>query len=1019
MLERFEQWSGNLGALQPPESPLSLQHRLRDSLSVRSAMLKTLHDLRDSIASALEIASGTRHNRIADPVSNQDVDLTEYDISSSSSDSITSGSSKLQNRKDSATTSEIIELLASINLGINNLFKASVFIRKFAPKDKRQRASKKEPFDNRADVLYVKDKYGHLARHNEALALRLGEANARRRQYFAYRRDHNEQLSEVKTKPEVKKTQNMDSLPLTRLQAGGRLSELGKSAVSGNTKPSIEATTEATALVSDETQTQLGVILEAESSIFKPVNKEHQWHHIKNDHRNQVPDKQISAIVEASRRPVQHFNPKDCPFCDKDWATAEGAITDPAATIAVDTDQFRRHLGQHLQQIALFSLPRSHMDQEAGSKEAGGVPDQDILSIGPRWIRDDCGKGWTIIAGKRSLFIALAAFRKCFDNVKPSPSETTKEYRFAMTGGNEDLEEAIKVAREAVEAIPQYHPDRVSLLNNLGLRLGDRYSRTGAIPDLEEAIQNVQEAYKAASTTIQLIPLLTPRSLQNIDKQHLLSQTAELALDAAAIALQAGKGNVAAIQMLETGRGVLIGSLYDIRTDIRTDISALQQQCPQLAQSFNDLRDRLGVPISNNNILATTEDSTTAVQAEASHRREASQQLEMLINEIRAQPGFERFLLPPSEAELRKVAMDGPIVIVNISSHRCDAFIIEPSSFRVLQLRQLVRKDLENRDPRSHETLVWLWDTIVCPVLNALGFTQAPSDGRWPHIWWIPTGPLVRFPLHAAGDHLSRGSDTALDRVVSSYSSSIRAIMHSRQQPYQEAAENQDVVLVAMKDTPGLGQLPFARQEIDAVQAICQSMRLQSIRPECRKEGVLAALKACRIFHFAGHGRTDPASPLRSQLLLEDWTWNPLTVESLLGIQLSSASPFLAYLSTCGTGEIQSERLTDGSIHLTAAYQIAGFRHVIGTLWSVDDSLSVDMARSTYEVLRDEGISDQAVSSGLHRAMRELRNQWVQEENEARSEGSEGLRSARGGELYDSTATKRPPYWVPYVHFGA
>ncbi|RYP05472.1 hypothetical protein DL765_009836 [Monosporascus sp. GIB2] len=538
MLERFEQWSGNLGALQPSESSLSLQHRLRDSLAVRSAMLKTLHDLRDSIASALEIASGTRHNRMADPVSNQDVDLAEYDISSSDSDSLTSGSSKLQNRQDSATTSEIIELLTSIKLGINNLFKASVFIRKFAPKDKRQRASKTEPFDNRADVLYVKDKYGHLARHNEALALRLGEANARRRQYFTYRRDHNEQLSEVKTKPEVKETQSMDILPLIRSQAGGRLSELGKSAVSGCTKPSVGATTEATAFVSDETQTQLGVILEAEPSIFKPVNKEHQWHkhvledlepyictfpgcgletyksqrawfehelllhrnvwlcpecsyqfdtadllesHINNDHRNQVPDKQISAIVEASRRPVQHINPKDCAFCGKDWATVEGPITDPAATVAVDTDQFRRHLGQHLQQIALFSLPRSHMNQEAGSKEAGGVLDQDILSIGPRWIRDDCGKGWTIIAGKRSLFIALAAFQKCFDNVKSSLSETTKEYRFARTGDISDLEEAIGVAREAVDATPQDHPDRAGRLNNLGVRLGNRYSRTGAM----------------------------------------------------------------------------------------------------------------------------------------------------------------------------------------------------------------------------------------------------------------------------------------------------------------------------------------------------------------------------------------------------------------------------------------------------------------------------------------------------------------------------------------------------------
>src|SRR5204862_200408 len=61
----------------------------------------------------------------------------------------------------------------------------------------------------------------------------------------------------------------------------------------------------------------------------------------------------------------------------------------------------------------------------------------------------------------------------------------------------DDLEEAIQVAREAVDAAPQDHPDRTAQLNNLGIRLGDRYSRTGAMDDLEEAIQVAREAVDA------------------------------------------------------------------------------------------------------------------------------------------------------------------------------------------------------------------------------------------------------------------------------------------------------------------------------------------------------------------------------------------------------------------------------------------------------------------------------------------------------------------------------------------
>ncbi|KAH6982579.1 hypothetical protein EDB80DRAFT_544943, partial [Ilyonectria destructans] len=84
-----------------------------------------------------------------------------------------------------------------------------------------------------------------------------------------------------------------------------------------------------------------------------------------------------------------------------------------------------------------------------------------------------------------------------------------------------------------------------------------------------------------------------------------------------------------------------------------------------------------------------------------------------------------------------------------------------------------------------------------------------------------------------------------------------------------------------------------------------------------------------------------------------------------------------AYLSACGTGQILDEGSVDESIHLANACQLAGFRHVVGTLWSVDDRLCVDMARMTYEVLRDEGVRDDCVSRGLHRAMRTTRDQWV------------------------------------------
>ena len=47
--DRFNQWAGNLGALHPFQSPLSIEHRLRDAPLVKASILRSLSDLYTSI----------------------------------------------------------------------------------------------------------------------------------------------------------------------------------------------------------------------------------------------------------------------------------------------------------------------------------------------------------------------------------------------------------------------------------------------------------------------------------------------------------------------------------------------------------------------------------------------------------------------------------------------------------------------------------------------------------------------------------------------------------------------------------------------------------------------------------------------------------------------------------------------------------------------------------------------------------------------------------------------------------
>ena len=81
-----------------------------------------------------------------------------------------------------------------------------MFIRQSSTDNKRLRASKTEPFNNRADVMYVRGRFPSLDSKNPALVTRLGEANARRRQYFKYCRSHNERLSTQPAEESLKPT---------------------------------------------------------------------------------------------------------------------------------------------------------------------------------------------------------------------------------------------------------------------------------------------------------------------------------------------------------------------------------------------------------------------------------------------------------------------------------------------------------------------------------------------------------------------------------------------------------------------------------------------------------------------------------------------------------------------------------------------------------------------------------------------------------------------------------------------
>lgn len=124
--------------------------------------------------------------------------------------------------------------------------------------------------------------------------------------------------------------------------------------------------------------------------------------------------------------------------------------------------------------------------------------------------------------------------------------------------------------------------------------------------------------------------------------------------------------------------------------------------------------------------------------------------------------------------------------------------------------------------------------------------------------------------------------------------------------------------------------------------------------------------------HFACHAVIDPLRPSLTRLALHGPAAASPTVRDLARLRLPDAR--LAYLWACDTLRTSPE-LADESVHVVSAFQRAGFPHVVGSLWSVDDTVAARTARAVYARLTAAGgrpaVGDTA--RALHHAVRALR----------------------------------------------
>lgn len=566
--------------------------------------------------------------------------------------------------------------------------------------------------------------------------------------------------------------------------------------------------------------------------------------------------------------------------------------------------------------------------------------------------------------------------------------------RYLRTGAEPDLEAALGTARSAARILGD-GDSQFNLAVALRMRHErDRLAGTGAGGDRVAAAAAFARCARSAGTApliraaaaaycaqlnaeggdwaaadaayaqaLEFLPMLTGRQFGWDSRHRQLARLAGLGTDAAAVAVQR-RDPERAVLILEQARGILIGQTIEQHRDV----DELRRVAPDLAAEFSHLATLLAADTSPSSEF----DADPAMMADpAAARREAVARWDELIAAIRRTvPGYERFLAAPRPGDLLAAAAGGPVVIINVSRYRCDALIVRLAGIQVCPLPGLTREEATREaerflaatavdgdaDEALHEVLDWLWTALSAPVLKALG----PEPGQ---LWWMPTGVLSALPLHAAASR-DPGEAAVLDRVISSYTTTLRTLIDARTRdpaPFEAGA-----VIVAMTETAGAPPLPHAAAEASAIGPLLGGHVTALLDGRATPAAVRDALRHATRAHLACHAVADLTDPASGALLLSG---GRLAVRDIAA--LPWADRLLAYLSACTTA-LSEGLLADESLHVASGFQLVGFRHVIGTLWRIDDDVAPGIAENFYRSLRE----GHPPAVALHNAVRALRAQY-------------------------------------------
>jgi CHAT domain-containing protein len=177
------------------------------------------------------------------------------------------------------------------------------------------------------------------------------------------------------------------------------------------------------------------------------------------------------------------------------------------------------------------------------------------------------------------------------------------------------------------------------------------------------------------------------------------------------------------------------------------------------------------------------------------------------------------------------------------------------------------------------------------------------------------------------------------------------------------------LLAISQPHTSGQAPLPGTIAEVQAIQLQIEESNFTWLNDsKATKDAVLEEMQTHSWIHLACHGEQHAGDPMKSAFMLHD---GPLDMRAIS--QKSFPRARLAFLSACQTAA-GDEHLPEEAAHLAAGMLMAGYRTVIGTMWSIRDRDAPIVAEEVYNYLKEEKKVERGQAAyALHRAVERLR----------------------------------------------